>query len=157
MKQQQTAAEHVAGGAAEPRKWAAAIKTVLGILFVGVGLAAILLLLSIVFPKQDAVRRQLEEEQAAKEQELLELELKKQSLQELSSLLGNRNYLIRYLREHQGYKFPGDIRIDLSDDNAVVPTISPAPVKTPEPTLIPTAAPTEVPETTPAATETGGN
>ena len=126
-------------------------KTFWAVLGVGAVLAAILVMLAVVFPRQEATRRRLEAEREAKEKELLELELKKESLQELSALIGNRYYLMRYLREHQGYMFKGDIRIDLSDPNAVIPTPGPTPELTPLPTLIPTEDPNSTfdPDATP--------
>lgn len=128
-------------------------KNFFAVLFVALGLAVILLLLSVVFPNQDRTRRRLEEERAAREQELLELQLEQQSLQELAALVGNRNYLIRYLREHQGYMYEGDIRIDVADPAAVVPTPDlPYTTSDPETTPSPTGEPvvTEEPAETPA-------
>ena len=131
-------------------------KNFLAVLFVALGLAVILLLIAVVFPNQDKTRRRLEEERAAREQELLELELEQQSLQELAALIGNRNYLIRYLREHQGYMYEGDIRVDVADPAAVIPTpdypysptSDPSPSETPDPELSP--SPTGEPAETPS-------
>ena len=80
----------------------------------------------VVFPGQNERRRQLEAERAKKEEELDALMLQKEFLQELSSLDESREYLIRYLRETQGYIMNGDIRVDLADPDLVIPTPEPA-------------------------------
>lgn len=118
------------------------------VLAVALGLIGVLLLLSVVFPRQDATRRRLEAERESRRQELLELQLEEESLQELAALMTNRDYLARYLREHQLYLKPGDIRIDLSSPDIVIPTPRPAEETTPEPTMVPTPDPfaTEDPE-----------
>lgn len=77
---------------------------------------------ALVIPKLSVRQRQLEEERAFKQQELDELTLQKEFLQELSSLSESREFLVRYLRETQGYLMKGDIRIDLADPEAVIPT-----------------------------------
>lgn len=80
----------------------------------------------VVFPGLNARRSKLEAERELKLRELDELTLQNEFLQELSSLSESREYLIRYLRETQGYIMNGDIRIDLADPNAVIPTPTPA-------------------------------
>lgn len=127
-------------------------KTFYAVLAVALGLIVILVLLAVIFPRQDETAKRLEAERAAKEQELRELQLKKESLQELAALIGNRDFLIRYLREHQGYMYDGDIRIDLSDPNAEIPTPGPDIPATPLPTIAPTADP-NAPEETSEITE----
>lgn len=81
---------------------------------------------SLVIPGLSRRQRQLEEERALKKQELDELTLQKEFLQELSSLSESREFLVRYLRETQGYILKGDIRLDLADPEAVIPTPVPS-------------------------------
>lgn len=81
---------------------------------------------SLVIPGLSRRQRQLEEERALKQQELDELTLQKEFLQELSSLSESREFLVRYLRETQGYILKGDIRLDLADPEAVIPTPIPS-------------------------------
>ena len=81
---------------------------------------------ALVIPGLSRRQRQLEEERALKQQELDELTLQKEFLQELSSLSESREFLIRYLRETQGYTLKGDIRLDLADPEAVIPTPVPS-------------------------------
>ncbi len=81
---------------------------------------------SLVIPGLSRRQRQLEEERALKQQELDELTLQKEFLQELSSLSESREFLVRYLRETQGYILKGDIRLDLADPEAVIPTPVPS-------------------------------
>ena len=81
---------------------------------------------SFVIPGLSRRQRQLEEERALKKQELDELTLQKEFLQELSSLSESREFLVRYLRETQGYILKGDIRLDLADPEAVIPTPLPS-------------------------------
>jgi len=81
---------------------------------------------SLVIPGLSRRQRQLEEERALKQQELDELMLQKEFLQELSSLSESREFLVRYLRETQGYILKGDIRLDLADPEAVIPTPVPS-------------------------------
>lgn len=123
------------------------LRTAAAIIGVAVALAVIVLVLLSIQRKQKETLKRLNEEKAAKEQELLEIELKKDSLLERMSVIGSRQYLIRYLREHQGYMFPGDIRIDVDDPHAAVPT--PVPQYTPEPV---TPEPTETGEPEPGVT-----
>ncbi|MBR5948066.1 MAG: hypothetical protein IKZ82_05390 [Clostridia bacterium] len=81
---------------------------------------------ALVIPGLNKRQRRLEEERAAKQHELDELMLQKEFLQELSSLNESREFLIRYLRETQGYILKGDIRLDLTDPEAVIPTPVPS-------------------------------
>ena len=81
---------------------------------------------SLVIPGLSRRQRQLEEERALKQQELDELTLQKEFLQELSSLSESREFLVRYLRETQGYILKGDIRLVLADPEAVIPTPVPS-------------------------------
>lgn len=98
----------------------------IAVIGVSVVLISALAAVLFVFPGQNERRRQLEQERAQKQRELNELLLQQEFLQELSSLTESREYLIRYLRETQGYILKGDIRIDLADPNAVIPTPKPA-------------------------------
>ena len=142
---------------AEQPKAKRRIKQPVMIALIAAALLVIVILFAVVMPTQSAELRRLEAERKAKEQELHNPLLQQETLQELSALIGNRDYLIRYLRETQGYMFPGDIRIDLDDPFAEVPTPGPRPNETPLPTIAPTADPfateapeSELPETSPS-------
>lgn len=89
-------------------------------------LAVAFITFAVVIPGLGKRRQKLEEERALKQQELDELMLQKEFLQELSSLSQSREFLIRYLRETQGYILKGDIRLDLADPDAVLPTPVPS-------------------------------
>lgn len=89
-------------------------------------LAVAFITFAVVIPGLGKRRQKLEDERALKQQELDELMLQKEFLQELSSLSQSREFLIRYLRETQGYILKGDIRLDLADPDAVLPTPVPS-------------------------------
>ena len=77
-----------------------------------------------------------------------EAEIQQEGLEELNAYISSSEFLIRYMRETQGYMLDGDIRFDVDDPNAIITTsvpISSAPVSadahdTPEPAE-PTAEP----------------
>lgn len=118
-----------------------------------IGIASILFILLIafilIFPKQSKTMRELSKKRDQMQEELRDLDIEKESLQELYSLSGSREYLIRYLRENQGYMFEGDIRIDLADPDAIIPTPDPASLRTHDdftPTPLPASLPTPTPD-----------
>ena len=141
--------------------------------------ALLALILSITIPiyrSHNEKRAELEAEKAARLEELHELELKYSTLSGMVNYTDNEEYLLRYAREYLGYMLPGDIRIDVDNPSAPVPTpelplvtaapletptpvpsadhpatpsISPPGPPTPEPSPEPTAAPTEAPTEVP--------
>lgn len=76
----------------------------------------------VIRPKQIQRQKALEAERAKKQEELDALELEREYMQEIASQTESREYLIRYLRETKGYILDGDIRIDLADPYAPIPT-----------------------------------
>ena len=85
-------------------------------------LAAVFAAAVIILPQQNRRQQQLEAERAKKQEQLDALELEWEYRQEEKSQTESREYLIRYLRETQGYILEGDIRIDLADPYAPIPT-----------------------------------
>lgn len=135
-------------GETENSKKRSRIRVAAAIIGVAVALIAVVLVLVSIWHRQNATLRRLEEEKAAKQTELNEKELRKDSLQERLSVIGSRQYLIRYLREHHGMIFPGDIRIDVDDPNAVIPPPDQGSTNTPEPAGTEEPDPTEEPSPT---------
>lgn len=142
--------------------------------------AVLVLILSVTIPiyrSHNEKKAELEAEKAVKLEELHELELKYSTLSGMVNYTDNEEYLLRYAREYLGYMFPGDIRIDVDDPYAPVPTpelplVTAAPIETPTPVPTedmteaplgshtgtpvpqPTAAPTAVPTDEPTAVPT---
>ena len=86
------------------------------------GALAVLITVVVIRPKQIQRQKALEAERAKKQEELDALELEREYMQEIASQTESREYLIRYLRETKGYILDGDIRIDLADPYAPIPT-----------------------------------
>lgn len=105
------------------------------------GMAGVLaLVLSITIPIARSHQQKMNEINAEKEkklEELQDLELKYKALQGMVNYTDSEEYLLRYAREYLGYMLPGDIRLDV--DNPA------APLPTPELPLV-TASPTAEPE-----------
>lgn len=134
--------------------------------------ALLVLILSITIPiyrSHNEKRAELEAEKAARLEELHELELKYSTLSGMVNYTDNEEYLLRYAREYLGYMLPGDIRIDVDNPSAPVPTpelplVTAAPLETPTPvpsedqtaapSISPTVAPTPEPTPDPTATPT---
>ena len=98
--------------------------------------------------KQNSTMSRLRAEREEQQRKLQEAEIQQEGLEELNAYISSSEFLIRYMRETQGYMLDGDIRFDVDDPNAIITTsvpISSAPVSadthdTPEPTE-PTAEP----------------
>lgn len=98
-------------------------------------LAVLVIGFILIIPSQNATRARLSAERDKKLEELTQLNIEKDTMQELSALVTSKEYLVRYLRRTHGYMFEGDIRLDLNDPNAEIPT--------PDPDVFPTADPTD--------------
>lgn len=92
---------------------------------IALALVAVIVAVVLVIPSQNETRARLNAEREQRLEELTRLNIEKDTMQELSALATSKDYLIRYLRRTHGYMFEGDIRIDLSDPNAVIPTPDP--------------------------------
>lgn len=92
---------------------------------IALALVVIVVAIVLVIPSQNETRARLNAEREQRLEELTRLNIEKDTMQELSALATSKDYLIRYLRRTHGYMFEGDIRIDLSDPNAVIPTPDP--------------------------------
>lgn len=68
---------------------------------------------------------ELEKERQLKQQELDELNLQYNSIEEMLKYTESNEFLLRYAREHLGYMLKGDIRIDVDNPSAVIPTYAP--------------------------------
>lgn len=98
--------------------------------------------------KQNSTMSRLRAEREEQQCKLQEAEIQQEGLEELNAYISSSEFLIRYMRETQGYMLDGDIRFDVDDPNAIITTsvpISSAPVSadahdTPEPAE-PTAEP----------------
>ena len=115
-----------------------------GIVFTAAGFA----LLFAMTGKQNSTMSRLRAEREEQQRKLQEAEIQQEGLEELNAYISSSEFLIRYMRETQGYMLDGDIRFDVDDPNAIITTsvpISSAPVSadahdTPEPAE-PTAEP----------------
>ena len=98
--------------------------------------------------KHNSTMSRLRAEREEQQCKLQEAEIQQEGLEELNAYISSSEFLIRYMRETQGYMLDGDIRFDVDDPNAIITTsvpISSAPVSadahdTPEPAE-PTAEP----------------
>ena len=107
-----------------------------GIVFTAAGFALLAVLFAMTGKQKEQQRK------------LQEAEIQQEGLEELNAYISSSEFLIRYMRETQGYMLDGDIRFDVDDPNAIITTsvpISSAPVSadahdTPEPAE-PTAEP----------------
>ena len=99
--------------------------------------------LFIVIPEAERRTAQANEIEKAKQQKLEELralELKLDTMQGKIQYTESEEYLLRYAREYLGYMLPGDIRIDVENPNAPIPTAQ-LPLVTAKPTAAPTGSP----------------
>ena len=118
-----------------------------GIVFTAAGFALLAVLFAMT-GKQNSTMSRLRAEREEQQRKLQEAEIQQEGLEELNAYISSSEFLIRYMRETQGYMLDGDIRFDVDDPNAIITTsvpISSAPVSadahgTPEPTE-PTAEP----------------
>lgn len=115
------------------------------IYYMAIAVLAVLIVvtLCIVIPETERRTAQANEIEKAKQQKLEELralELKLDTMQGKIQYTDSEEYLLRYAREYLGYMLPGDIRIDVENPNAPVPTAQ-LPLITAKPTAIPTNSP----------------
>lgn len=96
----------------------------LGLAFTAAGIALIITLLSMTGGQSSTMNR-LEAERDEQQKKLLEAEIEREGLKELNAYISSSEYLIRYMRQTQGYMLDGDIRFDVDDPNAVIPTPQP--------------------------------
>ena len=116
-----------------------------GIVFTAAGFALLAVLFAMTGKQNSTMSRLRAEREQCK---LQEAEIQQEGLEELNAYISSSEFLIRYMRETQGYMLDGDIRFDVDDPNAIITTsvpISSAPVSadahdTPEPAE-PTAEP----------------
>ncbi len=115
-----------------------------GIVFTAAGFALLAVLFAMT-GKQNSTMSRLRAEREEQQRKLQEAEIQQEGL---NAYISSSEFLIRYMRETQGYMLDGDIRFDVDDPNAIITTsvpISSAPVSadahdTPEPAE-PTAEP----------------
>ena len=112
-----------------------------------IGVLVILIAVSLTIGIPDYQRkqeraRQIELETEQKLAELAELELQYNTMSGKINYTASQEYLLRYAREYLGYLLPGDIRIDVDNPDAPVPTaqlplVTARPTPSPEPTGTP--------------------
>ena len=107
-----------------------------GIVFTAAGFA-----LLAMTGKQNSTMSRLRAEREEQQRKLQEAEIQQEGLEELNAYISSSEFLIRYMRETQGYMLDGDIRFDVDDPNAIITTsVSADAHDTPEPAE-PTAEP----------------
>ncbi len=115
------------------------------IYYIAIAVLAVLIAVTlfIVIPEAERRTAQANEIEKAKQQKLEELralELKLDTMQGKIQYTESEEYLLRYAREYLGYMLPGDIRIDVENPNAPIPTAQ-LPLVTAKPTAAPTSSP----------------
>lgn len=115
------------------------------IYYIAIAVLAVLIAVTlfIVIPEAERRTAQANEIEKAKQQKLEELralELKLDTMQGKIQYTESEEYLLRYAREYLGYMLPGDIRIDVENPNAPIPTAQ-LPLVTAKPTAAPTGSP----------------
>ncbi len=123
------------------------------IYYIAIAVLAVLIAVTlfIVIPEAERRTAQANEIEKAKQQKLEELralELKLDTMQGKIQYTESEEYLLRYAREYLGYMLPGDIRIDVENPNAPIPTAQ-LPLVTAKPTVAPTGSPDASSEPTP--------
>lgn len=113
--------------------------------YIAIAVLAMLIVVTlfIVIPEAEKRTAQAKEIEKAKQQKLEELralELKLDTMQGKIQYTESEEYLLRYAREYLGYMLPGDIRIDVENPNAPIPTAQ-LPLVTAKPTVAPTGTP----------------
>lgn len=120
-------------------------KRIAYMVMIGVLVVLIAVSLTIGIPeyqrKQERAR-QIELETEQRLAELAELELQYNTMSGKINYTASQEYLLRYAREYLGYLLPGDIRIDVDNPDAPVPTaqlplVTARPTPSPEPTGTP--------------------
>ena len=112
-----------------------------------IGVLVILIAVSLTigipeYQRKQERARQIELETEQKLAELVELELQYNTMSGKINYTASQEYLLRYAREYLGYLLPGDIRIDVDNPDAPVPTaqlplVTARPTPSPEPTGTP--------------------
>lgn len=115
------------------------------IYYIAIAVLAVLIAVTlfVVIPEAERRTAQANEIEKAKQQKLEELralELKLDTMQGKIQYTESEEYLLRYAREYLGYMLPGDIRIDVENPNAPIPTAQ-LPLVTAKPTAAPTGSP----------------
>ena len=92
-----------------------------------IGVLVILIAVSLTigipeYQRKQERARQIELETEQKLAELAELELQYNTMSGKINYTASQEYLLRYAREYLGYLLPGDIRIDVDNPDAPVPT-----------------------------------
>lgn len=123
----------------KPRK-RTAYMVIIGVLVI---LIAVSLTIGIPeYQRKQERARQIELETEQKLAELAELELQYNTMSGKINYTASQEYLLRYAREYLGYLLPGDIRIDVDNPDAPVPTAQlPLVTARPTPSLEPTGTP----------------
>ena len=123
----------------KPRK-RTAYMVIIGVLVI---LIAVSLTIGIPeYQRKQERARQIELETEQRLAELAELELQYNTMSGKINYTASQEYLLRYAREYLGYLLPGDIRIDVDNPDAPVPTaqlplVTARPTPSPEPTGTP--------------------
>ena len=112
-----------------------------------IGVLVILIAVSLTigipeYQRKQERARQIELETEQRLAELAELELQYNTMSGKINYTASQEYLLRYAREYLGYLLPGDIRIDVDNPDAPVPTaqlplVTARPTPSPEPTGTP--------------------
>ena len=112
-----------------------------------IGVLVILIAVSLTigipeYQRKQERARQIELETEQKLAELAELDLQYNTMSGKINYTASQEYLLRYAREYLGYLLPGDIRIDVDNPDAPVPTaqlplVTARPTPSPEPTGTP--------------------
>lgn len=95
--------------------------------YVAILLLIILIAVSLIvgipeYKKKIAQAEEIEKQKQEKLAELAELEAQYKTLDGKINFTDSQEYLLRYAREYLGYMLPGDIRIDVDNPEAPVPT-----------------------------------
>ena len=112
-----------------------------------IGVLVILIAVSLTigipeYQRKQERARQIELETEQRLAELAELELQYNTMSGKINYTASQEYLLRYAREYLGYLLPGDLRIDVDNPDAPVPTaqlplVTARPTPSPEPTGTP--------------------
>ena len=95
-----------------------------GIVFTAAGFALLAVLFAMT-GKQNSTMSRLRAEREEQQRKLQEAEIQQEGLEELNAYISSSEFLIRYMRETQGYMLDGDIRFDVDDPNAIITTSVP--------------------------------
>ena len=109
---------------------------------IGVLVILIAVSLTIGIPEYQRKQERARQIELEAEQKLAELELQYNTMSGKINYTASQEYLLRYAREYLGYLLPGDIRIDVDNPDAPVPTaqlplVTARPTPSPEPTGTP--------------------